>query len=358
MADVTISKVRLRGIACAVPENVSTIAEESSQYDAEEIEKICKNIGVRSRHTALSNQCTSDLCYAAATKLLNELQWGAETIDVIILVTQTSDYLLPATSCTLQQRLGLSTACAAFDVNLGCSGYVYGLWMMGSLMAVGNLQRGLLLAGDTISRICSPHDRATKPLFGDAGTATAMELDSSAGAMHFRLGTDGGGRNHLIVPAGGFRRPHNTSTVLRTTREGSNIRSDEDLFMNGAEIFTFSLKRVPPLIQGIMESSCWSVEDVDAFVMHQANRFMLKHLGKKMKIPEEKVVIALEDFGNTSSASIPLALNARLQSTLTQQQQNLVMAGFGVGYSWAAVTLSAGPLVMPDIITTDAISEN
>ena len=354
MSDVEILKVRLNGISCAVPEKTSIIAGECLDYDTEEIEKICKNTGVRRRHIAALDQCTSDLCYTAATKLLKALKWDPETIDVLILVTQTSDYLLPATSCSLQQRLGISTGCAAFDVNLGCSGYVYGLWMMSSLLAAGRLRRGLLLAGDTISRICSPQDRSTKFLFGDAGSATTMEWDESAPAMHFRMGTDGSGGNHLIVPAGGFRYPHSPSTAKRKVREGDNIRSDEDLFMNGAEIFSFSLKQVPPLIKGVMENSSWSMDEVDAFVMHQANSFMLKHLGKKMKLPEEKVVIALEDFGNTSSASIPLALNTNLMPNLIRKKQNLILAGFGVGYSWGAVALVAGPLIMLDIITTDS----
>ena len=350
MPGVNISKVRLEGIACAVPQEVRTIEEEYAQHDSVNVEKICKNIGVRRRHIAARDQCTSDLCHAAADKLLNLLRWQAETIDLLILVTQTSDYVLPATSCVLQHRLGLSNNCACFDVNLGCSGYVYGLWLMGSLLATGRMRRGLLLAGDTISRLCSPNDRATMPLFGDAGTATALSVDDAASPMYFKLGTDGSGKDHLIVPAGGFRTPHSAGAARRKAREGGNVRSEEDLYMNGAEIFTFTLKRVPQLIADVLERSEWSPDDVDAFVMHQANSFILNHLGKKMKLPQEKVIIALEEFGNTSSASIPLALSARLRSELTRMQRNMVLAGFGVGYSWAAVSLTTGPLVMPDVI--------
>ncbi|MDA8139141.1 MAG: ketoacyl-ACP synthase III [Desulfobacteraceae bacterium] len=350
MAEVKISRIRLEGIACAVPEQVTPLADEYAHLEPREIEKICNGIGVRKRAMADAAQCTSDLCCAAAERLLEALDWRPESIDALILVTQTGDYLLPATSCTIQHRLGLPISCAALDVNLGCSGYVYGLWLLSSLLSAGKLSRGLLLAGDTISRICSPRDRATRPLFGDAGSATALAWNDGAPEMRFRLGTDGRGRNHLIVPAGGFRNPRSASTAAPTVREGGNIRSDEQLFMNGAEIFTFTLQQVPPLIGGILESSGWSVEDVDAFVMHQANSFMLKHLGKKMKLPAEKVVIALEDFGNTSSASIPLALSAAMRPSLSRESQKLVLAGFGVGYSWAAAAVQAGPLVMPDIL--------
>jgi 3-oxoacyl-[acyl-carrier-protein] synthase III len=355
MAQAKISCVRIAGIGCAVPQKIGCIAEEYASAGADELEKIVKYTGVRGRHIAVEGQCTSDLCFSAAVKLLDELNWKLDTIDVLILVTQTGDYILPATSCTLQHRLGLSNSCAAFDVNLGCSGYVYGLWMMQSLLSAGRLSRGLLLAGDTISRICSLEDRATRPLFGDAGTATALERDDGADVSHFSLGTDGRGRNHLIVPAGGFRHRSGLAPAMRSAREGGNNRRGDDLYMNGAEIFAFTLQQVPPMIEGLMANRGWSVDDVHAFVMHQANSFMLRHLGKKMKLPDEKVLIAMEAFGNTSSASIPLALNSALRETMVQQPINLVLAGFGVGYSWAAAALTAGPLVMPDIIVTDDV---
>jgi 3-oxoacyl-[acyl-carrier-protein] synthase III len=356
MANVTISHVGLSGIACAVPKAISYIAEENAGLGgSDDIDKIAKYTGVKSRHLAAEDQCTSDLCCEAAIKLLETLNWQRDSVDVLVLVTQTSDYILPATSCTLQHRLGLSTSCAAFDVNLGCSGYVYGLWIMQNLLSSGQLRRGLLLAGDTISRICWPKDRATRPLFGDAGTATAVEWDDGAPTSYFSLGTDGGGKNHLIVRERGFRFWNGTARQVRTSGEDISPRRAEKLYMNGAEIFTFTLQQVPRMIAGLMESCGWSVDDVDAFVMHQANSFMLKHLGKKMKLPKEKVLIAMEAFGNTSSASIPLALNSAFQTSMVQHPLNLVLAGFGVGYSWAAAALKVGPLAMPEIISTDYV---
>jgi 3-oxoacyl-[acyl-carrier-protein] synthase-3 len=272
-----------------------------------------------------------------------------DSIDILIFVSQTPDYLLPATACAVHGRLGLSPSCAAFDVNLGCSGYVYGLWLAASLLQAG-AKRALLLVGDTISRVVSPSDRSTALLFGDAGTATVLETSVGAPPIFFELGTDGSGAEHLTVPAGAFRRPSTTATGQRREREGGNVRSDEDLFMNGGEIFAFTMRTVPMLCKTLMQRAGWSMDDADAFVMHQANRFMLQHLAKLMRLPKEKVVMALEDFGNTSSASIPLALSVSLADRLRTSTTKLVMAGFGVGFSWAGATVEAGPMTMPELV--------
>lgn len=208
----------------------------------------------------------------------------------------------------------------------------------------------MLLAGDTITRIVSPQDQSVATLFGDAGSATAIECGPGDSEMHFQFGTDGAGQEHLMVRAGGFRYPRSEQTAERKLREDGGVRSDEDLFMNGAEIFAFTLRTVPPLLSGVMEQVGWSVADVDAFVMHQANRFILQHIAKRMRLPAERVVIAMEDFGNTSSASIPLALTVSLAERLKSSQMNLVLAGFGVGFSWAAAALRCGNLCMPDLV--------
>jgi len=188
------------------------------------------------------------------------------------------------------------------------------------------------------------------PLFGDAGTATALDRDSSAPSSVFTLGTDGTGYDKLIVPASGFRHRRNEETGIRRERENGNIRSDEDLYMDGAEIFSFTLREVPPLIETSLQQAGWLVDDVDAFVFHQANEFMLKHLSKKMKLPADKVVLTLKDYGNTSSASIPLSISHALRDDLTHNTRNLVIAGFGVGMSWAAAAITCGPLVLPEIV--------
>lgn len=340
--------VRLAGVAAAVPDRVETTENLCPPFGREEIEKIAAGTGVRRRHMA-DSLCTSDLCEAAARALLAKLHWAPADVGGVIVVSQTPDHFLPATSCLLHGKLGLSKMAIAFDVGLGCSGYVYGLWLTMSLMAATGIERILLLAGDTISRLSSPQDRSTAPLFGDAGTATALVLDEEAPPVHFRLGTDGTGAEHLLVPAGGFRKRPSPATAMRREREGGNWRSDDDLQMNGAEVFAFTLREVPPLIEGILESSAWTREDVDHFVFHQANEFMLRFLGNKMHLPEGKLLLNLKDYGNTSSASIPLALATDLAGRLEQRSLRLVLAGFGVGLSWGAAALTCGPLVIPPL---------
>lgn len=339
--------MRIAGIACAVPGGRYAAGDDAA-FPASEVERVSKTSGIRSRHISPPDICTSDLCREAGRRLLSELAWNPSDVDALIFVTQTPDYVLPATSCLLHAALGLSTSAAAFDVNLGCSGFPYALWL-GSLMLQSGMRRVLLLVGDTISKIVSPQDRSVALLFGDAGTATALEAAPNAPEMFFELGTDGSGAGHLMVPAGSFRRMHSPETSALQERPGG-LASEEHLHMDGAEVFAFTLRRVPPLVKALLSASGWSMDEVDAFVPHQANRFMLEHLAKSMRIPAGKMILALEDYGNTSSASIPLAMTTTLQSRLASSELRLILAGFGVGFSWAGVALSAGPMVMPDLI--------
>ena len=282
MAGGTVSGVRIAGIASAVPNSWRTTADDAVTFGEAESAKISQKTGVRRRCVAADGLLASDLCFAAAARLMQDLNWTRESIRTLIFVTQTPDYVLPATSCVLHHRLGLSQECAAFDVNLGCSGYVYGLWVTSRLVMGGG--RALLLVGDTINRIVSPEDRSVATLFGDAGSATALEADpGTSTTMHFQLGTDGSGHKHLMVPAGGLRRPHSEENSRRTPREGGNSRSDEDLFMNGAEVFSFSMNKVPGLITSVLDEAEWALETVDAFVLHQPSRFMLEHLARRAK---------------------------------------------------------------------------
>lgn len=347
MASFMLENSSIQGIVSAVPANVEGLEQLATVFGNEDSRKIAQVTGVYDRHITTPEQCTSDLCFHAAVRLMEELNWARDSIDALIMVSQSFDYLCPATSCCLHGRLSLSKDCAAFDVALGCSGYVYGLWNAASLIACG-CKRVLLLAGDTPSKFVSPLDKSTRPLFGDAGSATAIEYKENQ-RMYFELGTDGTGFSHLIIPAGGVRQMRTTETAKRTEREGGNIRSDEDLFMDGAEIFTFTLREVPPMLSKVLTSSGWVIEDVDAFVFHQANQFILDYLSKKMKLPPDKVPYSLKDFGNTSSASIPLTMSQRLSELLQGDKTRLVLAGFGIGFSWGAVALESGPMLLPEI---------
>jgi 3-oxoacyl-[acyl-carrier-protein] synthase-3 len=308
---------------------------------------------VKHRHLSAGKLCSSDLCFAAAKRLLGELKWEPSSVEVVIFVSQTFDFSLPASSCILQDRLGLSRDCAAFDIELGCSGYVYALWMASSLLAGSGIKRALVLAGDTLNHFISPQDRSTALLFGDAGTATALEWDEAAPPMSFCLGTDGSGWKNLIVPTGMCRWRRDSATNVRQLAEGKNVRSAEDLFMDGAEVFAFTLREVPPLIANVLNTSGWASAEVDHFVFHQANRFMLGFLGKTMKLPADKIPLSLEQYGNTSCASIPLTINAALAKSITQKSLKLILAGFGVGYSWGACALHCGPIVSPEVIQVE-----
>jgi 3-oxoacyl-[acyl-carrier-protein] synthase-3 len=252
-------------------------------------------------------------------------------------------------------RLGLSKGCAAFDVGLGCSGYVYGLWIVSSIMAASGFKRALLLAGDQSTCTSSSRDRSTALLFGDAGTATALELDDTASPMTFSLGTDGRGWNKLIIPTGlqFSRTPRTTATSESKESAGGNWRSAEELYMDGAEIFAFTLREVAPMVREVLAAAKLSAGDIDHFVLHQANRFMINHLVKSMKLPLDRVPLSLQEYGNTSSASIPLTINARLGVEIASRKLQLLLAGFGVGYSWGACALDCGPIVAPPVIEVE-----
>lgn len=325
-----IKNVAIKGVACAVPESVSEVVSLSDHFELESIEKIIGSTGVERRHV-VEAECSSDLCVAAAERLISDLNIDRATIDTLIFVSQTHDFTLPATACVLQQRLSLPMHTAAFDVALGCSGYVYGLWLASSLLSGGGSKRALLLVGDTISKIASPTDRSVAALFGDAGTATLLDFEASALPIPFVLGTDGRGAKNLIVPAGGFR--DRTGQSSETSEEG--VRGPYDLYMNGAEIFAFTLARVPGLVAALHEANEPSALEIDHYVFHQANKFMLDHLVKRMKLPREKVILDVKNVGNTSCASIPLALCLHQGQAGGNISGRFMLAGFGVGYSWA-----------------------
>lgn len=356
MATAKVPGVRIAGIASAVPATRVPITAAAEVFGADMVQKISQNTGIEFRHLTSPGLCTSDLCLAAAKRLLAELQWEPATVEALIFVSQTPDFpQIPATACTLQMRLGLSSSCAAFDVTLGCSGHVYGLWLAMSLIAGSGLSRVLLLAGDVASVLSSPTDRAVSLLFGDAGSATAIEKDVTASPSIFSLGTDGSGWKNLIIPSGMqyARYPRDANTCVRRKTEDNNERSAEDLFMDGSEVFAFTIREVPRLVSRVLSDAGWLSEEVDAFVLHQANKFMITHLAKTMKVPLTKLPFSLKEYGNTSSASIPLTITTQLREEISSQSLRLLLVGFGVGYSWGACALHCGPLVAPPVILVD-----
>jgi 3-oxoacyl-[acyl-carrier-protein] synthase-3 len=280
--------------------------------------------GVRYRHVVEPGITSADLCFEASLRLLEQLDWARESITGLILVTQTPDYFLPSSSCMVHKWLGLSDQCAAFDVGMGCSGYPYGLYLAATMLKGGGHQRILMLHGETPSRFTSPDDHATTLLFSDVGSATAIELvESSREPAFFCLQTDGQGYDALILPGGGFR-----------DRTPSNPR-DLFLYMDGAGGFNFTIKRVPKLIQDLLEFASLAVDDVDWYLFHQSNRFIMKHLAKKCGLPEERVPFVLEQFGNSGGASVALAFTQGVAGS-GRRDCRVMTVGYGVGLSWAA----------------------
>jgi 3-oxoacyl-[acyl-carrier-protein] synthase-3 len=344
MASNAFSKAAIRGVVSAVPKNVVTNQYFEQYFSAEEIAKTTKMGGVLERRWADPQVTTSDLCKDASIQLMKEVGWKPETVDCLIFVSQTVDYHLPASACLLHGWLGLSSHCAAFDVKLGCSGYVYGLWLAASLIHSGAAKRVLLLAGDTCSRMISEKDRSTGLLFGDAGTATAVEYDPAASDMHFVMGSDGRGAENLIVPGGCYRTPSKELMTRADLLSGISVRQDTHLYMDGAEIFNFTIEVVGPLIKNLLNSCGLTGTEVDYFLLHQANEFMLKHIAKKLKLDLDRVPLHLAKYGNTSSASIPLLMTTNIGEKIKSASSKLVLAGFGVGYSWGATFVDAKPL--------------
>ena len=303
--------------------------------------------GVKTRYISLAEQCASDLCYVATKKLLERLDWEPSSIDALLLVTQTPDYAVPATACILQYRLGLSEDCIAFDVNLGCSGYVYGLWLASTMIATQNINRVLLLVGDTSNYGINPNDSATAMIFGDGGSATALEK-SEGKTMKYFLKTKGSGYKNIIVPAGHAR-----------SRSRTDIKASEyELYMNGSEIFTFAITDVPITIKSFMRQYHIDEDDVDVYVFHQANLFILKHLAKKLNISMEKVPISIDRYGNTSGESIPLTLVDIFGGEESKETINLLLCGFGVGLSWGGIYLKMNKSIcLPMIYTNEYFKE-
>ncbi|MGQ9371554.1 3-oxoacyl-ACP synthase III family protein [Azospirillum sp. A39] len=344
-----IENIRIAGVRAVVPRSRHSFMEDHSVFSAEEAEKLYATTGVYERRVAPPHVCASDLCVAAGEGLLAQLGWDPRSVDVLIFVSQDADYNVPATACVMQKRLGLPTSAACFDVNLGCSGFVYGLWMAGRLLGGSDGRRALVLCGDISSRHLVPGDRSTLPLFGDAGGAAALEVAAGAAPMHVVLGTDGTGARNIWVKAGGRRNALTPGLVERTPEEQERLFADSRLALNGAEVFAFTLRAVPPLVRDALAFAGTTVEELDLCVMHQANAFMLEHLRKKTKIPAEKFVVDMRDFGNTSSASIPLALSHRLGEALATGTRRMLLAGFGVGWSWGALVAEVGPIPAPAV---------
>lgn len=336
MAIFSISDVAIKGISCCVPKNIE-FNRELNFMSTEEIEKFIEVTGVEERRIADKDICTSDLCYKAAEKLISDLGWQREEIEIIVFVSQTADYILPVSATILQHRLGLSKSCIAFDVPLGCSGYIYGTSIIASMMKASGLKRGILLAGDTISKVISKSDKSTLPLFGDAGSATAFEYDSTANELYFDLGSDGSGKNAIIINDGGARNRTKVTSFEYIEIDSGINRNACQLVLEGMDVFGFGISQVPKTVNDLLNGFDLNKEKIDFFIFHQANLKMNLAIVKKLKLPIDKVPFSLKHFGNTSSATIPLTIVSELNGKIQEKKCDLLMCGFGVGLSWGTM---------------------
>lgn len=332
-------KANIKAISYYLPEAILSNDLINQEFPEWDIEKISSKTGINSRHISADDEFSSDMAVKAATKLFAEHNIDKSTIDFLLFCTQSPDYFLPTTACILQERLGLNTTIGALDFNLGCSGFVYGLSLAKGLIAGGMAKNVLLITSETYSKFIHSKDKSNKTIFGDAAAATLISSEDGFCSLgNFIFGTDGKGAENLIVKQGGMRFP-----VLKDSEdvvdEFGNVRNDKNLYMNGTEIFNFTGEFVPKLTEGILEKSNLTKDNVDLFIFHQANKYMLNYLRKKIKIPEDKFFIAMEHCGNTVSSTIPIALYEAQKEGKISNCKNLILAGFGVGYSWAACNL-------------------
>lgn len=350
MAFLSVKNSKIMGISACVPKLIIE-NKQSPLFDADSLAAFINGTGVERKRKANADICTSDLCIAAAEKLINDLQWNKEDINILIFVSQTPDYVLPATACMMQDRLGLSTDGYAMDISLGCSGWVYGLQIASTLLQnLDKKGKALLLAGDTILKFCSESDKSTYPLFGDAGTATALEYNEETKKMYFDMHTDGSGYKTIIIEDGGFRNQVTEASFEMQHRGEGIVSNNLQLVLEGMDVFSFGIQRAPQNVNGLIEHFHLEKEKMDYFLFHQANMFMNEKIRKKLQIPPEKVPYSLKDFGNTSSATIPLTMVTQLQKDLQSRHLKNIACGFGVGLSWGSVYFETDSIIVPDLI--------
>lgn len=342
MAFLEFKNVRIAGITAGVPKKVVNnleIKNLSKDYDSAAFVEMT---GVKERR--VDDFTTSDLCFAAAEKLINDLGWDKQDIEALVFVSQTTDYFLPATACILQDKLGLSKQCYAEDVVLGCSGWVYGLSNVVSLMSCGSIKKALLLAGDA-----KRHSESNDPLFGFAGTATALEYMEGSNCFQFHFGTDGSGYDAIIIPDGGSRNQVTEKSFEVEEIDGKKYNRLQTR-MKGMDVFSFGISTAPKSVKSLAERFGFDYQSYDYFVFHQANMKMNNMIEKKLKLDAEKVPSCMSYFGNTSSASIPLTIVTQLKGKFEDKPTKFICCGFGVGLSWGTVAFETNDIVVSDLV--------
>lgn len=350
MAHLKYSNIGITALAAAVPRNIINNYKYTRYFPEEDVKKVVDKIGVYERRFADANTCSSDLCYAAAEKLIADNNIDRNEIDMLIFISQTPDYRMPATSVVLQHRLKLSQSCIAFDVSLGCSAFIYGLSIAYSFLQNSNIRKVLLLDGETRSKVYSPKDRKSAFIFGDGGVAALIDRNNKFGESYFSMNSDGSREDLIKIKGGGYRNPSSIETLTeKVVDEYGNIRSDEHGYMKGEDVFNFVIKEIPKDIQLILNKSGNAVNDIDYYVFHQANNFINSYIAKKMKLDPAKIPSTIAKFGNVSSVSVPLTIVSELKDKFTSPKQ-LLLSAFGVGMTWASAIITLDNCKISDIV--------
>lgn len=350
MARWKIKNVGMKGVAMAVPKNVVKTSDFDF-FSQEEAEVFDNAVGIKSRHIAPDSMCASDMCQAAAEKLIEELGWERDSIDVLLFESVTGDYRTPPTSCILQDRLALSENCFCMDIPMGCCGCMYAITVAGNLLTTGNVRRALLLIGDTALRMGSMKDKSRVPLFGDCGTAVALEYDETANDIVVDFHTYGKGYEALMTPHGGFRHPANPTSFEYEDFGNGIVRAPIHTLINGMNVFSFAISRPPKSIESFLAD--YNLDrnvDIDYFLIHQANKMIVDRIVKKLKFPQAKVSYNLEEFGNLGGASIPSLMVSRLRDELMTKECSLLMSSFGLGLTWGTMWMKSKPMYISDVI--------
>ena len=347
MALWKIKNVAIRGVTGTVP-NHAVKTSDFDIFSQEEADMFDNTVGIKNRYIGPDELCTSDLCFDAAQRLLDDLGWGRESIDVLVFGSVTGDYKTPPTSGILQHRLGLPTTTFVLDIPMGCCGSMYAINVAGHLLSAGSVKRALLLVGDTALRMGSMKDKSRVPLFGDSGTAMALEYDPEAQDIIIDFNTLGSGYEALMTPHGGFRHPITDASFIEEDFGNGIIRAPKDTLINGMDVFSFAITKPPISIKKLMENEHLAIEDVDYFLIHQANKLIVDRIVKKLKLPLEKVPYDLQEFGNLGGASIPMLMSYNLCDELQHRSLTLLCSSFGLGLTWGTMLLKTRPMrVLP-----------
>lgn len=355
MSYFQFNNIKVSGIASAIPTEIVKVSDFADKYGEDYVNKFMASTGIKQFRRTKPHQTASDLCYVAAEKLITEKEINREEIGALVFVAHSTDYRRPATACVLHKRLGLDKQCMAFDISLGCSAFVYGLQVVCSMMANSDIDKALLLVGESLTKMVNPKDKSVNMLFGDGGAAVLLEKTEQDSSIKGILKTDGTGYKAIIAPGGGFRNM-NAPTQDFTWADG-NIRSLYNTNMQGEDVFAFTISQVPRTIKEFLAKTEVDINDYDCLAFHQANKYISQMLCKKLKCSEEKMPLCLDRFGNTSAPAIPLVLCDTYGDDKSDQELKVLACGFGVGLSWGVSSMVINTKDIYPIIETDEIFE-